>query len=415
MNEGRIIAVSENFEIARKEYIRYVETDLRIVNNSILAEGEKLKISLGYDLARQGTQLIQAIEGIYLIQVNAVLIAYRHYSPSLIATLTAIWGVLVFVYKTVKWIVDILHIEELMMLADILSIVWPAFREKMNQIYAKVSEFSETIGWGADGLSHLITAVQSGIGVVGGLTGKDDDWITFKGADKAIDTLQLVSKYADEIQENPSRIMSLIGLGGEEENKNDTNRWWSPTLLWLEGISYDAKEAMEGVQTMFNEISAIQENMPAVVARNIPPMMWTMIDQASGYIYNTILPGLSVITSKMNEIDNMLDRYSEKFTVIGEKLAHPGDILEGLVILPDFAREAQLDKIDYFTSLQLQNDASNERDELSGDIQEFDLIMDALQVPTPEPVFMSIEAPERREALGIVLEPSESWLLTIDY
>jgi len=108
--------------------------------------------------------------------------AYFSPNPGFFAVLAGIWGVIVAVWQGISFVIDFLKIKEILAVANILSIIWPAFREKMNAVYGKIAEFSQQIGWGADGFMHLIQAAQGGVDLLGGLLKKDANWLEIKMA-----------------------------------------------------------------------------------------------------------------------------------------------------------------------------------------------------------------------------------------
>ena len=170
--------------------------------------------------------------------------AYFSPNPGFFAVLAGIWGVIVAVWQGISFVIDFLKIKEILAVANILSIIWPAFREKMNAVYGKIAEFSQQIGWGADGFMHLIQAAQGGVDLLGGLLKKDANWLEIKMADKAVTAMRFVTAYTDKISTDPAIFLDAVFSTSQRDNLQETKNWWYKTSLFIEAASERATKAI---------------------------------------------------------------------------------------------------------------------------------------------------------------------------
>jgi len=362
-------------------------------------------------VAGQVLTLTPHITRMYLDAEYHLACALFYASPALFAILSAIWGVIVFVYNIVKWTIDILHIRELLIIADILKVIWPAFRDRMNAIYAKVSEFSASIGWGADGLLHLIQSAQQGINVLGGLMGKDDSWLRIKGADRVITALQAFSGGSNLIATDPGRLFDIVFGVSTRGTHTDALLWWRKTEQWIQKAADTAEDAIRKVSAAIGSLQDLENRLPAFVRENIPAAIWEGLNRADAMIDGTLLPALSRIDRTFSEVNAVLEAHRKTAASLVDQLTRPGDVLLGVDKLTDAGRLAQENIIDDVTSRKYERDAE---DAEIGDgviIAEFARIAQALEAPAPPPAYLTLEYVPGKIIPGIVLEDRETWFV----
>jgi len=189
------------------------------------------------------------------------------------------------------------------------------------------------------------------------------------------------------------------------------NGWFDHVSTIIQSGLDIGNMALEGAQNAIAELSAIQVGMPAFVAKNIPQSIWDGLAKADLYISDNILPALTSIKNRMMEIDNMFSVYSDKISSLTDKIAHPGDMLLGVDSLPDYMRINQEKSIDEVANRQYLEAVNAGAALIKSEIDDFDLIQEALIAPTQEPSFLDIESPERAALTGIVVEPRETWFI----
>lgn len=363
------------------------------------------------EVAGQVLTLTPYVARVYLDAEYHLSCALFYASPSLFAFLSAVWGVIVFVYEAVKTIIDIFHIKELLVIADILSVIWPEFRKRMNAIYGKISEFSATIGWGADGIMHLLQSTQQGISTLGGLLGKDDSWLEIKGADRAIDAVRRLSDNAHAIARDPGGVLDIVFKAESRWSKFETNEWWTKTFSRIHATAALASSTIIKVSGIIDDMQDLENRLPEFVRKNIPEAIWAGLDWADARIEGTLLPALARFDRTFNEVNAVLEAHRQKAASLVDQLTRPGDVLLGVDKLTEAGRLAQEDKIDDATSRKYERDTDKYELEDAGTIKEFERVAIALKVPFPPPAFLAIEDLPAREIPGIVLEDKETWFV----
>jgi len=288
---------------------------------------------------------------------------------------------------------------------------WPAFNSAREKFRLWVSDLSEAIGWGVDGLLHLLHAAQGFTDVLGGLTGKSYVWMEAEWMVKSGNIMEQISYYSREIQENPGRVLELMF-------QSEMGKSWKMVSPFGEKLTTDVmlalgkgKAALEGLGSVADELTAIQENMPELIRKNIPDAIWSSLETFSHTIDTQIMPRVRWLESNLTMVNNIFVQHSGKLSTLADKLAHPGTTLLGIDDLPDYARQSELFAVDDVASRLFNDSVNSERAAMQADLDAFALI-DAAAAATLQPLpFMDIETPGRAALHGIVVDPQETWFV----
>jgi len=353
-----------------------------------------------------------------IIQYNALYHINHVISGGSIGLLLFIFGaikVIKTIWAVTKVVVTIISIIKAFHIDDLLYKFWPWYADQVDKIRSFITDVSEALNWGVDGVMHLINAASGGISIYGGLTGKGEEWLQLQGLIKAEDTLKLIETYTTIGYKDPSGLLGKIF----EVNERDTllwfKQWNGENLDRIISVTDIAEKALTDAGDIGNELLAIREGMPKIIADNIPASIWSGLESFNQVIYDNILPTVSAINNKLDQVNNLLDKYSADLTQLGRRLTKPGDLLAGVDALPGYMKDTQEKMIGEVASREFEREADAGRLELSGDLEEFERIDQALSAPTPPPGFMRLESPERAAVTGIKAEVAETWILTEDY
>ena len=383
----------------------------RVVNNYATMEGKfitdienKIDVEISIFRARVDLQigayypvLTSLVADIYIDAEYHLACAMWHASPSLMAFLIAAWGVIVAVYKGVKWVIDLLHVKELLVVVDVLKVVWPEFREKMNAVYAKISEFSESVGWGLDGIQHLIQACQGGVGLLGGILGKDEDWLTLKASTVSLKLIENISNFTDALVSDPGYFMDVFFIESENNLRKEAGTWIDKTSTWLAETSEKATGAVSKINDVLDEFAEAQNALPAFIRNNIPQAIWDGLTWANDKIDETLLPALTRIDKTLSEINATLEAQRAKASALADQLAHPGDLLSRIDQLEASARALQEAKIDDVAG-RAYNEATDKYElDDAGIIENLESVAKAMSVPFAPPSYLALEGVIRNE------------------
>lgn len=332
-----------------------------------------------------------------------------HASPEIIT----IFLVMVWIYRIVSVAIMIFNILKIIgtvwQVNQIIMSVWPQYKRWFNGLLVKVSELSGHIGWGVDGIGHLMNACAGGINVVGGLMGKN--WYVMQAEimERANELTETFARGFQSIESDPGMWLNALFTGRTLLSADAAGEWWSPISKTIALAVDRAENASEGILGVISELSAIQDNMPETVRKNIPSIIWQKLGQSETYIQNTILPAISTINRNLLFIDAILKVSFQRTSELAGRLANPGEILLGVDDLPEYAKQAQLGMIDDVTSREFEYWTDQERGEMSASLQNFDRINRLMHAPTPEPAFLSMEIPRGSTVGEITAEPHETW------
>jgi len=339
-----------------------------------------------------------------------ILRAYHHASPSLIAFITGLYTFVTVVVGVINTINSIVTVLTGVTLAGWLDKLMPGFQEAWNNIMNKISEFSSALGWGVDGVGHLINGFDAGA----------DLWCMVTGKDRAVAQVEKI-RHVDTLTKSYGLALQKWQDNPGEQIAKHADMW--SNMRYYEGATFvnkltdkvsafgdKAENALTAVGTITSELLALQNDMPGFIANNIPSGLWDGLEKVDTTINDRILPALTEITDRIDELDAMIESYQAKAAEIADRLAHPGDLLAEIDKLPDYARQTQLIKIDGVTSALMKESNDAAFAALEGDLSNFALVAAALQAPPPPLPFMQLELPGRSP--GITPEPHESWILT---
>jgi len=342
-----------------------------------------------------------------------ILRAYHHASPSL-------WLFLVGIYEFVVKVVEIITVINTIMLvvtgeklAYWLDQLIPGFQAAWDDIMNKISAFSAALGWGVDGVQHLLNATHASADIWGTVTGKDLDSVKMEKFKRTEILLDSYSKYLHAWQANPGQQIAKYAEAAS------SRMYWSGydaihNITDKVGVFGEKVETvLTSVGTITDELLSLRNDMPEFIAENIPTGIWDSLEKADTVINDRILPALTTITDRIDDLDAVLDAYQAKAAEIADRLAHPGDLLAEIDKLPDYARQNQLVKIDGVTSMLMKESNEAAVAALAGDLSEFGIIAASLENPPAPLPFMTLELPGRSP--GITPEPYETWILDKDY
>ena len=332
-----------------------------------------------------------------------------HSSPELIAltmTLLWIWRVISFgliIYRILNFLAVLWRIHQ------IVATLWPEYRASWERLMSDVSEISGYIGWGVDGIGHLVNAVSGGINVLGGVMGKDWNLMRFEMMEKGNELVIQMSRMLAGLKDDPGRILNQLFENRTLLVADDTAKWWQGVSQIITTTSTKASQALNSTLGVLSELSAIQDDMPEMVRQYIPYSIWQRISQSETYIQNNLMPAVSEINRNLQFVDAIMKSLSDRGSELAERLANPGEILLTVDDLPEYAKQAQLSMIDDVTSREFELWTDSERTEIQSDLNDFDRIDRLLKAPTPEPGFLSLEVLPGKTIRGITAEYKETW------
>jgi len=335
--------------------------------------------------------------------------AYYHASPGLIDIIIGIFDFIKWVIgivNTINTIVEVITGETLGYWIDKLI---PGFQEAWNKMMNNISKFSGALGWGVDGVMHLMNVVNIGSSISGALAGKSTAGVKIDKYGRLMTSMGNFRTNLEKWQSEPGKMISELADYNELMSYNESSFFFG-NLTANVGIAAKKIETVaKDVGDITHEVLSIRNDMPAFIAKNIPQVIWDALGWADTMINDRLLPRIDQLQEKLNTIDNLLDQYRSDAASIAKRLSKPGDLLAEINNLPDYVRKDQLVKIDGITSSLISEQNAVDYAAVEPDLKEFSMVAEALShVPAPLG-FMELELPGRSP--GITPEPRESWFV----
>ncbi|MBA7471389.1 hypothetical protein ES707_06695 [subsurface metagenome] len=411
MSESQTRQRVENLKSPVSSFQSLVGARIDMLTRDIEAQCEHFKSETDIRIVMQETEIIRLASVLTLSAYYHINRAYFHASSGLIAIVVAIVEIVVWAYTSIKWLVNTRVAQILIGIHRILYTIWGDYKKEVDKHLKNVSDYAQSIGMGVDGLINLFSAAQGAVGLYAGIRGKDYEGFRGDLYESFNKNTARVKYYLQLLAEDPSAFFTKFFLDEQGHQYNEAKEWWGNTLDTIEAAVDMVDKAAEQIASIGEELLKFEASLPDLIREHIPSWITHGLRDMNDYIYYNVKPALAKVDNKLSEVNAVLDSYRDNAADLVDKLAHPGEVLLGVDDLPDYARDAQLAMIDDVTSREFETAATAERLAMSGDLEDFDIINAALTAPTPEPVFLSIEASARHEATGIVLEPHETWFV----
>ncbi|GAG91546.1 unnamed protein product, partial [marine sediment metagenome] len=280
MNESTDKTDPESMQFTRNAVQGMAQKKVDAIQESIYFQAETLREASGYRIATITTSLTPYLSA-FIFQTNYRIVRVTlHASPEIFALIMTF----ITLFKIVTWAVRIFSvirfIGTILRINQIILSLWPQYKQWWDNMMVKVSELSQALGWGVDGIIHVYNAVNLGVHLSGRLMGKSWDMLQVEGMEKSVEMAQKISRIFDRLQANPSQFLDDITKIEMYKSGDQVRSWLWGITNTIETVVNRAEDAFEGVTGVISELSAIQNNMPAIVRDNIPASIWYGLREA---------------------------------------------------------------------------------------------------------------------------------------
>jgi hypothetical protein len=410
-NDQKIQLALQDTDRVLEGYFSSLGNYTHTIRSQLRAQGSALRDETALRIGMQETLLTREITLLTASAEYHTLSAYYRASPGLWALIMAIYGIIMTIIEVIRFINDILQVVTGENLAYWLDKLIPGFQEAWNNLMNKISEFSSMLGWGVDGVNHLLNGFNASADLWSMVTGKDRSAAQMEKI-RSLETLgQSYSTALKKWQDNPGQQIAAHAEMWSNMRYNEGAFFISKWVDKIMVVGDKTEEALSHIGTVSSELLAIRNDMPGFIAKNIPQVVWDTLDRADAMINDRILPALQNITDKLEELDAAFEAQRKRAQELADRIAHPGDLLAEIDSLPDYIRKDQETKIGDIASRKLGSDNAAAWESERVDLRAFDKIYAALTAPIPAPEFMELEVPGRGAVAGIIEEPRETWII----
>jgi len=411
MTGDRIHSTLSRIDRAVSEARDLAESNVNDLRDRVRGVMNDYRSDTTLEVARIDVKIVRYVS---LVNANAeyhLLRGYFYASPSLILIITAIVAFVRTVIKVIEIINSITKIVTGENLLYWINKVIPGFQAAWNGIMNTISNVSRDMGWGVDGVLHLLNVAHLSGQAWGVITGQEPGYFQSDKIQKVQGIMGNMSTCLDKWQSNPGEMMDNIlnYFGpGDYDFLDRAFKGWTSKIDTLA----DKSEQLAGkLGDATGELLAIRNDMPSFIASHIPQAIWDSLASADSMINDRLLPMISRVQERLDEVDNLIDSLRADASRLADRIAHPGDMLAEINNLPDYVRKDQLSKVDSLISTKLHEDNAAIYADVNANLETFDKVLQAMKAPLPAPEFMNIEAPERAALTGIIAEPRETWFV----
>jgi len=368
------------------------ERELLSLKEGLFDEGQSLRISYVITLTNEALSL--RIRSEY-----QALKANGYFTPGLVATLLAIWEFCVAVYEAVKWFIDFFKIKEIIRIIEVVRYISPKFRAWTDKLLGGVRELSEKIGLGADGLFHMLHAIQGVLSTTGSMLGKDWQWLESASVEKIMKATQEVALWGEAMANDPIGYMNQVFTDSINEDLEEAKSTWDQIWKGLaDGLEWGEK-ALESTKELTESLRELEVSLPAKVRNLIPQSVWSEIGRADELLETQILPKFTVVNTEIQKLtahlvthDELVTRHEAQIKYTLKQLKRPGDLLIQVDELSLDEMHSQLAKIDEVSARTSLDEMKIYDEEDSEIIAALDRIEAAGISPSKPPAFMTLEA-----------------------
>lgn len=411
MNDQKIQLALQDTDRVLEGYFSSLGNYTHTIRSQLRAQGSVLRDETTLRIAEAETELTRDIALLVSSAEYHTLSAYYRASPGLIDIIKAVIKVVKLVVDTVRFINDLIQVITGENLAYWLDKLIPGFQEAWYKIMGKISEFSGMLGWGVDGVHHLINIASMGTNTWGMVTGRDMPAVTIERYNHINRALESFNSNLKGWQTDPGRMIESLFSIESSMGFSQGSDFINNIVNKLSGATEKVGEIATGFGQMTSELLAIRNDMPGFIAKNIPQALWDSVERVDTAVNDRILPALQNVTDKLEELDAAFEAQRKRAQELADRIAHPGDLLAEIDSLPDYVRKDQEIKIGDIASRKLGSDNAAAWESERVDLRQFDKIYAALTAPVPAPEFMELEVPGRGAVTGIIEEPRETWIV----
>lgn len=361
-------------------------------------------------------KLIQIQIGNYILtkEVNA----QYHYlkaaidpDPGFIAIILGVVKIVNAVINAVKFVLNSKIFQVLIAIHKILSSVWPEYRKAVLDVMGKVSDLSKQIGMGADGLAHLMNAASAGVGIINGLFGKDIGILQQDAFTRYATTLNHISSFAKNIENDPAGMIEWIARLGQEQEQSEVSRWWDGVSKFINDGINEVADNVAQVATVTTELQKAVDSMPQFVIDNIPSWIPDGLYDINSMINEDINPAIIQLRQTTISITNTIQQFQVNIRGLQNGLLNPGVTLLRVDDLDAVEKQRQLGMIDDVTSRDFVTGNAATTAAMTDTYSALDTIVNGLKAPTPQPPEFNLENIPGHELPGIKVEPHETWMV----
>lgn len=409
MDEKHIEELANSAAVAVQVYAGGLDVYTDSIRPGVRIIADDLKAQVDLQVSECEAYLVRSVGLLAQSADYHIIRAIFHASPALLELLLAIIAVIQEVIHIINIINDVITAVTGHNIMHYIGMAWPEFEEWWNDLMKKISGFSAKLGWGVDGIGHLMNAFHIGADSWAAAWGKDYGTLKFAKLERTQEMLYSMRTGLKKWEQDPGGQIANFAANVNVTGWSETRAKFLIFSANIDNALNRAETALQGISGVAQELAALQDNMPDFIARHIPQSIWDGLERTQDVIDNAILPAITDIHDRVEELNSVLQTYQERAEALAESLNRPGDILERIQQLEEQAQLEQYEKVDAASNFMFEKANTDEYNEKAAEFANLGAIIEVLQgAPAPLP-YMQLELPGASP--GIVSEPHETWLV----
>lgn len=313
------------------------------------------------------------------------------------------------VNTAVTTLLDVIHFDTIMRLNDIAVIVSSDYRDLMNKVYTEISEFSSSVGFGAQGIALLLENTRKIVLDVSAMSGHRYDLANVVWLGELNRILTTVSTQSRAIARNPVMLFEIMRDQVEKRRYQQVEDKFSKTFFDLANIITRADYIVQGVTLVRTDLTKLVDDLPQSIRDEVKPMLDGILDPFDNWIQSSYEPYRNYFEIAIVSLgQSREDQITINEDVI-KRLLHPGDLIAGIDGLSEDERIDQENKIGDVAGRSFNREMQPISNYIGEQNSEMRRITAALKVELPPPVWFKGELQGTIDKRPVQIASGENW------
>lgn len=304
---------------------------------------------------------------------------------------------------------DRIHFDTIMRINKLAEIVSRDYRDMMSKVYREISDFSNAIGFGPYGLAVFIENARQVVLDTSAMAGHRYDIGQVYWVADLQKLLRRISITSSLIAKDPTLLFSHFDEIIRKKRINEQaeiGRW---LRLDIDNIINRADIVVLALGTVTQDLRTLTQDLPSSIRDAIGPMIEGVLDPFDDWKRDIYDPYRDDV-KRFQDALGVRAHNLEQFTVhIADRLKKPGDLVQGVDLLPVDEKKRQEDLISDVASRTFGREAEGVSSYVGARASELSAVERLLRAtPTPA-AWLTLEPPEVLGLSAARMSPHKTW------
>lgn len=273
---------------------------------------------------------------------------------------TQIFDAFEYVNTIVTRFLDVIHFDTIMRISQIAEVISPKYRGIMNRVYGEISAFSESIGFGPQGLALALENTRAIVMDISAMKGESYDIASVYWLSDLHDVMKKMADYSRVLAMHPELLFDFL-VTNVEKRRYEQGREYSQTLgVNVKNLLERTKGFVDDIDTLGRDLRTFRNDLPESVRKLVDPLFKHVLDPVENWKTDTFNPlkkdyeELKIAWGKKTEEQDLIARD------FANRLKKPGQLLGAIWNLPDEERELEEKITDIVVASELNRTVERE-------------------------------------------------------